>query len=301
MFWRRNRREDSDPPEPPESEGTETSPENAEPMEIERNAPRPPTILQVAGHYEGQGARIIELFKEIQSPRGQTVLPIYLENESGETFVEVETGPWSDEAVDAALKAVAVLRSSEHADTEVEILSAYPVPADVMFFYSRAPAALFQLALLDGDVEHPEEFAETFRRAAAENWGIDLDYEVETLPLIEELLMAALNDKPEESSADASVEDAPVEDAPVLQELVHGLGCYVGEVIRHNAPEAGNWIPASDWSDEAAVLEVAHFDLDPLGKARAFILEGPEDSTAFYAEYVLRELRETDENDSEPE
>lgn len=292
MFWRRNRREDSDPPEPVEPDYAEPSPEDAAgPMELERNAPRPPTILQVAGHYERRGARIIELFKEIQSPKGQTVLPIHLEDEDGEAFVEVETGPWSDEAVDAALRAVAVLRSSEHAGTEVGILSAYPVPADVMFFYSRAPAALFQLALLDGDVEHPEEFAETFRRAAAEHWGINLDYEVETLPLVEELLMAALNEDPE-----SSTENAPAGEAPVLRELVDGLGCYVGEGIRRNSPEAGNWRPASDWGDEAAVLEVGDFDLDPLGKARAFLLEGPEDSVAFYAEFVLRELRGTSGN-----
>ncbi len=294
MFWRRSRSENSDPPETnvpatPEPE----APADAGPMELERNAPRPPTILQVAGNFEQQGARIVELFKEIQSPQGQTVMPIHLEQDGTERFVEVETGPWGDGAVDAALRAVAVLRSSEHAKIEVEILSAYPVPSDVMFFYSQAPAALFQLALMSGDMERPEEFAEMFRSAAAEHWGIDLDYEVGTLPLIEELLLAALNDDPE--SADVS------EGAPILRELVDGLGCYVGEVIRRNAPESGAWRPATDWGEEAAVIEVRGFDLDPIGKAHAFLLDGPEDSVAFYAEFVLKELSdEVPEKDADP-
>lgn len=289
MFWRRSRRENSDPPETEDSSAaTSSEPADPGPMALERNAPRPPTILQVAGHYEQQGARIVELFKEIQSPQGNTVLPIHLEQDGAERFVEVETGPWSDEAVDAALRAVAVLRGSEYAGAEVEILSAYPVPSDVMFFYSHAPAALFQLALMSGDVERPEEFADMFRATAAEQWDIDLNYEVGTLSLVEELLLSALNEDPQ-SSEDAS------EGAPVLRELVDGLGCYVGEVIRHNAPgDAGSWRPSAEWGEDAAVLEMGSFELDPIGKARAFLLEGPEDSVAFYAEFVLEELSNTD-------
>ena len=283
MFWRRGRREDADPQfseEPPAAVPSE--PAEPEPMVLERNAPRPPTILQVAGQFENRGARIIELFKEVQSPEGQTVLPIHLEEDAAQRFVEVETGPWSDEAVDAALRAVAVLRSSEYAGVEVEILSAYPVPSDVMFFYSQAPAALFQLALMSGDLERPEEFAELFRTTAAEQWGIDLNYGVETLPLVEELLLSALNGDPHAEEA--------VEEAPVLRELVNGLGCYVGGVIQHNAPTPGAWRPAADWGEDATVLEIEDLELDPVGKARAFLLEGPEDSVAFYAEFVLKEL-----------
>lgn len=289
MFWRRSRREDSDPPEAEDSSAAISSePADPGPMVLERNAPRPPAILQVAEHYEQRGARIVELFKEVQSPQGQTVLPIHLDQDGSERFVEVETGPWSDEAVDAALRAVAVLRGSEYADAEVEILSAYPVPSDVMFFYSHAPAALFQLALMNGDVERPEEFADMFRATAAEQWDIDLNYEVGGLSLVEELLLSALNEEPQ-SDEDAS------EEAPVLRELVDGLGCYVGEVIRRNAPgDSGSWRPATEWGEDAAVLEMGSFELDPIGKARAFLLEGPEDSVAFYAEFVLEELSNTD-------
>ena len=290
MFWRRGRRQESEPEETVGSPAVASSDTpDAGPMVLERNAPRPPAILQVAGHFEGQGARIVELFKEVQSPRGQTVLPIHLEQDSVERFVEVETGPWSDEAVDAALRAVAILRGSEYAGTEVEILSAYPVPSDVMFFYSHAPAALFQLALMSGDPERPEEFAEMFRAAAADHWDVDPNYEVGTLALVEDLLLSALNESPQ---GDDASEDS--EGAPILQELVNGLGCYVGEVIRRNAAGSGDWRPASEWGEDMVVLDVEDFELDPVGKARAFLLEGPEDSVAFYADFVLEELSDTD-------
>jgi hypothetical protein len=38
------------------------------------------------------------------------------------------------------------------------------------------------------------------------------------------------------------------------------------------------------------VVEVRDFALDPVGKARAFLNEGPEESLAFYATYVLELL-----------
>jgi hypothetical protein len=38
------------------------------------------------------------------------------------------------------------------------------------------------------------------------------------------------------------------------------------------------------------VVEARDFALDPVGKARAFLNEGPEESLAFYATYVLELL-----------
>ena len=38
------------------------------------------------------------------------------------------------------------------------------------------------------------------------------------------------------------------------------------------------------------MIEVEHLVLDPIGKSRAFLYEGPEDSLAFYADYVLEQL-----------
>jgi hypothetical protein len=266
MFWMRSG-------ETPE-EGVEAEGENTSPIEIERDAPRPATILRVANELEERGGEIQELFKEIRCPWGQVVLPIHLLAGGRSYFVEVETGPWASQAVEEAINKAAVLRNSEHAEAELEILSAYPVPQEVGFFFGRSPAALFQLDLVRVSLAEPEEAAALFREVASRHWGVDLDYETEYLPLVEELLMAALDDD---------------ENPPILDALVAGLGCFVGETIRRNAGAPGSWRTDHDWG-EGPVVEFGELVLDPIGKSRAFLHEGPEDSVAFYAAYVFEQL-----------
>ena len=77
--------------------------------------------------------------------------------------------------------------------------------------------------------------------------------------------------------------------SPILDPLVHGLGCYVGETIRQHSSEPGAWRLAEEWG-EGIVLEFSDLTADPVGQARAFLENGPEDSVAFYANYVLKEL-----------
>jgi hypothetical protein len=244
-------------------------------IEIERDAPRPATILKVASVLEERGAEILELFKEIRCPWGQVVLPIHLREGGEDFFVEVETRPWDDQAVEGAINKAAVMRNSEHAGAGLEILSAYPVPKKVGFFFSRSPAALLQLALFRISGDDPEGSATLFRDVASRHWGVDLDYETGYLPLVEELLMAALDEE---------------EDPPILDALVVGLGCFVGETIRRSTdPPEGSWRTDEDWG-EGPVIEAGGFDLDPVGKSRAFLREGPDDSIAFYADYVLEQL-----------
>ncbi|HEY0127564.1 MAG TPA: hypothetical protein VGB40_00215, partial [Rubrobacteraceae bacterium] len=124
--------------------------------------------------------------------------------------------------------------------------------------------------------DRPEEAATLFREAAGNHWGVDLEYEPEYLPLVEELLMSALDEN-----------EAP----PILDALVVGLGCFVGETIRRNAGSPGTWRPGEDWG-EGPVVEVGWLVLDPIGKSRAFLLEGAKDSVAFYADYVLEQLKD---------
>lgn len=244
-------------------------------IEIERDAPRPATILKVASELEERGSEILELFKEIRCPWGQVVLPIHLREGGEDFFVEVETGPWDDRAVEGAISKAAVVRNSEHAGAGLEILSAYPVPKEVGFFFSRSPAALLQLALFRISADDPEGSAALFRDVASRHWGVDLDYETGYLPLVEELLIAALDE-----------EEGP----PILDALVVGLGCFVGETIRRSTdPPAGSWRTDEDWG-EGPVIEAGEFVLDPVGKSRAFLREGPDDSVAFYADYVLEQL-----------
>jgi hypothetical protein len=243
-------------------------------IELERDAPRPATILKVATELEERGAEIRELFKEIRAPWGEVALPIHLVRGGREFFVEVETGPWDARTTEEAIKKAAVLRDSDHAAAGLEILSAYPVPREVEFFFGLSPAALLQLALVRVAADRPEEAAELFRETASAQWSVDLDYEPGYLPLVEELVMAALDD-----------DEAP----PILDALVVGLGCFVGEIIRRNANPRGSWHPDESWG-EGPVIEAGWLVLDPIGKSRAFLLEGADDSIAFYADYVLEQL-----------
>src|ERR671917_1047652 len=245
------------------------------PIEIGRDAPRPATILRVASELEERGGDIQELFKEIESPLGQVVLPIHLLQGDQDCFIEVETGPWDDRAVEGAINKAAILRSSQHAEVGLELLSAYPVPREVEFFFGRSPAALLQLALIRVSLDDPEGSASLFREVASRYWGVDLDYETGYLPLVEELLMAALDEE---------------EDPPILDALVAGVGCFVGETIRRSTdPPVGSWRTDENWG-EGPVIEAGEFVLDPVGKSRAFLREGPDDSVAFYADYVLEQL-----------
>jgi hypothetical protein len=263
------------------SSGSETPEESVQsgegrtgPIEIERDAPRPATILRVASELEGRGD-IQELFKEIESPWGQEVLPIHLLQEEQDFFVEVETGPWDSRAIEAAVNKAAVLRNSAHAEAGLEILSAYPVPKEVAFFYGRSPAALLQLALVGVSLDDPQGSAELFREVASRHWGMDLKYETGYLPLVEELLRAALD---------------AAEDPPILDALVYGLGCFLGETICRSAGVPSSWRAGEEWG-EGAVIELEEYVLDPIGKSRAFLDGGPEDSVAYYAEYVLEQLK----------
>ena len=262
MFWRGD--------EAPEEEVGE----GAREIQIERDAARPATILRVAGELEERGDKILELFKEVRSPLGQVVLPIHLLREGWDLFVEIETMPWDGKMVEETANKAAVLRNSEHAQAGLEILSAYPVPREAEFLCGRSPAALLQLDLLKVNLEEPQASAGLFREVASRHWGVDLAYETEYLPLVEQLLLAALDD-----------EEAP----PILDALVGGLGCFIGETIRRNTSLQGYWRPVDDWG-EGPVIELGVFLLDPIGKARAFLREGSDDSVAFYAEYVLEQL-----------
>jgi hypothetical protein len=244
------------------------------PIHLERDAPRPATILKAATELEERGAEIRELFKEVRSPWGEVALPIHLVRDGRDFFVEVETGPWDPRTTEEAINRAAVVRSSDHADAGLEILSAYPVPREVGFFFGRSPAALLQLALVRVVADRPEEAAALFRETASLQWGVDLDYDPGYLPLVEELLMAALDE-----------DEVP----PILDALVVALGCFVGEIIRRNANPPGTWRPDESWG-EGPVIEAGWLVLDPIGKSRAFLLEGAEDSIAFYATYVLEQL-----------
>ena len=272
MFWRGEE-------EAPQGPGWEASAEPRGPIRVEPDAPRPATILRVAGELEERGGEILELFKEVRSPLGPAVLPIHLLDGEEAFFVEVATEPWHRRGELEFAGRIAALRNSEHSEARVELLSAYPVPETLQFLCGRSPSALLQLDLLRVRVDRPEEAAGLFREVASRHWGVDLDFGPDYLPLVEDLLTAAIADEEEEGKT------------PVTDGLVNGVGCFIGEVIRRNAGLGAAWRPPETWG-EGPVVEVGDFALDPVGKARAFLDEGPEESLAFYATYVLDLLNE---------
>jgi hypothetical protein len=281
MFWRGGG-------ETPEEGVDETPEEHTGPIHIERDAPRPATILRVAGELEARGGTIVELFKEIESPLGRVVMPIHFRQDDQDFLVEIATEPWNSRRSRETVDRAALVRTSEHAKVGLEILSAYPVPPEVAFFFGTSPAALLQLDLARLTPDMPEVAAGVFREVASSHWGVDLNYEPGYLPLVEELLIAVLDADEEES--------AP----PLSDGLVAGLGCFLGETIRRNVDPPGAWRPPEEWSS-GPVIEIRDFVLDPVGKARAFLENGPQESMAFYVEYTLELLDgEPDDGVSNP-
>lgn len=251
------------------------------PIHIEPDAERPATILEVAAELERRGAEVLELFKEISTDPGRAVFPIHLKWQQQDFFVEIETRRWTDASVKKALDAAAVLRASDYSEAGLGLLTAYPAPEKVEFFFGKTPAAMFQIYLHGGSFGEPAEHAENFVRTASQYWDTNLDYTPGSLPLVEELLAASLNEAPEPNRVS--------EQPPILEALVEDLGCYLGEVILRNSNTSGSWATAKDWGEEL-VIEVDELVLDPIGKTRAFLDNGSEDSIAYYARYVLKEL-----------
>ncbi len=285
MFWRRRQRET--PEERTEFPGPLADPSQASPaqplaetIEIERDASRAACISRVAEELGRRGEEVVELFKEVSSSSGwEAVMPIHLRRGGEDVFVEVETGPWKGNTVESVLKAAAVLRGSEYSDAPLEVLGAYPVPYAVRYFCGRSPAIRFQLDLvLHDDPENAKACAEGFKEAAERHWDLNLDYDPEGLPPVEERLISTLGERAEGGAR-----------TPILDALVRGYGCYVGEVLRRRITPKGSWRSGADWG-EGLVLEFPDVTADPIGKARAFLENGPEDSAAYYVSYVAEEL-----------
>jgi len=167
-----------------------------ETIEIERGASRAASISRVAEELRRRDEEVVELFKMVASPVGQATMPIHLRRGGEDAFVEVETGPWERKTVRDILKTAAVLRSSEYSGATFEVLSAYPLPEEVRYFCGRSPAALLQLDLVCyADPAKAEACGKAFRNAVRRRWGLDLDYDPEELPLVEELLLAVLGEE----------------------------------------------------------------------------------------------------------
>ncbi len=285
MFWRRREQETSGvktrvsgPLAEPERDQSDLPP--LQTIKLERGTMRAASIPRVVEELGRRGEEMVELFKEVVSPTGaRAVFPIHLRRGEEDVFLEVETSGWETKTVNDVLRTAAVLRGSEYSSVAFEVLGAYPVPHLVRYFSGRSPAALLQLHILLR--ENPRDAsinAEAFRGAALSHWNIDLHYNPDELPSIENLLLSTLNERTQSG-----------ESAPVLDALVRGYGCYAGEVLRHHTTPHSSWRLVDDWG-ESLVVEFPDATADPIGKARAFLENGPEDSVAYYVSYVMEEL-----------
>jgi hypothetical protein len=162
FFWRRRRRDEAEArthadtlaesTQPRGESGPSASPGARRSARLERDEPRPAAIQRVAEELQGRGERVVALFEEVTAPRGRAVLPIRLRRDPDEdVFVEVVTGSWDERTVEGLLRSAAVLRGSGLADATLEVLSAYPPPAEVAFFSACSAAALLQLELFERD------------------------------------------------------------------------------------------------------------------------------------------------------
>src|SRR5687768_15958065 len=109
MFWRGGQ-------ETPEEGVEQVRDEPTGPIRIERDAPRPATILRVAGELEERGGTILELFKEIESPLGRVGMPILLRQGGEDFFGEVANGPWNGRRKNEAPEPGRIVRGSKPAE-----------------------------------------------------------------------------------------------------------------------------------------------------------------------------------------
>ena len=291
FFWKRRQRDEvearthaaplAESSQPRAESGPSASP-GARSVRLERDEPRPGAIQRVTEELQGRGERVVALFEEVASPRGRAVLPIRLRRDPNEdVFVEVVTGPWDERTVEGLLRSAAVLRGSGLAEATLEVLSAYPPPEEVAFFSARSAAALLQLDLFErDDAKDPVASASVFAAVASRRWDLNLDYDPEELPRVEECVLAMLDE------AAGGAKGTP----PILDSLVRCLGCYVGETLRRNSPVASAWSPANGWGEDLVLEFPDGLVADPIGKTRAFLQNGRDDSVAFYVAYALKEL-----------
>lgn len=290
FFWKRRRRDEAERPRPapltepsqPHAEVDPPASPVAQTVRLEPDEPRPAAIQRITEELQGRGERVVALFEEVASPRGRAVLPIRLRRDPDqEVFVEVVTGPWDERTVEGLLRSVAVLRGSDLADATLEVLSAYPAPEEVAFFSARSAAALVQLDLFErDDAEDPVACARAFAEVAARRWDLDLDFGPGELPSVEEQVLATLGEAAE----------ADQKSPPVLDAFVRCFGCYVGETLRRNSKVMGSWNPAKGWGEDLVLEFAGGVVADPIGKTRAFLQNGPDDSVAFYVAYALNGL-----------
>ncbi|MBU3064982.1 hypothetical protein KO481_26055 [Nocardia sp. NEAU-G5] len=113
-------------------------------------------------------------------------------------------------------------------------------------------------------------FAADIAAAAANVSGVELDYTPDSLGHVDEIIEGFRSDG---LSSDQ------------VAETLFGFGCYVGEVLRHNAD--GVWRPTTEQEEDIfgfpMVMELpTGMVCNPIGKAFKRLDHGPEESVPYF-------------------
>ena len=121
---------------------------------------------------------------------------------------------------------------------------------------------------------------------AREHFGYDLDYSVESVERVEQIL-ARFHDELPSGLGKALRRGRPSEEQ--IEQQAKVWGGYLGEVIRRRW--GGTWtIPTEGPMANAFCLKLGETLISPPGKAYKRIVDGPGDSVSFYVAVLAEEL-----------
>lgn len=118
------------------------------------------------------------------------------------------------------------------------------------------------------------DHAENHRRLARETFGLELNYEAESIALLDQMIQRGWPDPP-----------------AILEAVVTGFGSYLGETIRHI--HGGAWC----YSQERGLhFEIAGVGLKifPFAKVKKRLLNGQKDSLEFFYEFIRSKIADAD-------
>ena len=230
-----------------------------------RSLLRTTLALKVAAEW---GPRLKRAAAPFRSEYGAGDIPVLVETEEGERGLYFEVAPWTEAVEHECLRWLALLRTSEREDLEVEIRSEAAVPDLLSFYVKKSLRNSFELEGLLGVRWKPEGFAQdnvtTLRRLAEKHFGTVLLDGIVGLRTLDELILEYFSPG-----------------GHILPSTVILFGSMVGEVLI--AAHGGAWrVGGEELEAVVAALPTRHgvADVNVFGKVVKFFSSGAEDSLA---------------------
>lgn len=244
-----------------------------------RSLLRTTLALKVAAEW---GPKLKRAAAPFQSDYGEGTIPILVETEDGERGFYIEVPPWTEPVEHECLRWLALLRTSEREDLDMEIKSEAAVPDLLSFYVKKSLRNTFELEGLLAVRWKTEGFARanvtTLKRLAEKHLGTVLADGVEGLRTLDELILEYFS--PE---------------GHILPSTVILVGSMVGEFLI--STHGGEWRVSGEELEAVVVaLPTLHgvADVNVFGKVIKLFSRGAEDSLAAMAvaiDDVLRSSR----------